>query len=349
MPSDFQHIRHTLPKFRKRDYAFLMKSLYGSLGFAASDIAKFRLHVLEHGKHHGWKSATEAFRVPKTTYFRWRAEFRESGDRLNSLVPGSTRPINVRRMETDLRLVELIRVCRCEMDMRMSKTQIKPLVDALSRTLSIKTISETTIGKIIKRKNLFDHKPKKKKQGRGTKNKIKKCPKITFPGYIQIDTIHLHLAGQKYYFYTFIDLATRFAWCGVSTKLSSRRVVAFFNQFEEEYGETVKCVQTDNGAEFRGEFEKHLLDRGIEQIFSYPRSPRVNGFVERFNRTIQEEFIDRNQHLLEDNILFTSKLNKYLNWYNHERPHQSLNRQTPVAVLKQLLTINQQPSIPKCG
>lgn len=347
MPSDPHLVRYALPKLGKKDYALLMKSLYGSLGFAASDIAKFRLHILDHGKHHGWRSATEAFNVPKTTYFRWRSELRKNGNRLNSLVPDSTRPINVRRMETNLRLVELIRVCRQDMDMRMSKTQIKPLVDALARTLSLKSISETTIGKIIKRRNWFDYKSKKK-HGKGTKNKIKKCPKVTFPGYVQIDTIHLHLDDQKYYFYTFVDLATRFAWCGVSTKLSSRQVIVFFNQFEEEYAAAVKCVQTDNGAEFRGEFERYLLERSIEQIFSYPRSPRINGFVERFNRTIQEEFIDRNRHLLEDRAMFTTKLNRYLNWYNHQRLHQSLNRQTPATVLRQLLTVSQPLSIPKC-
>ncbi|MGB9794483.1 MULTISPECIES: integrase core domain-containing protein [Caldisericum] len=61
----------------------------------------------------------------------------------------------------------------------------------------------------------------------------------------------------------------------------------------------------------------------------YPRCPRINGFIERANRTLQDEFIDSHLILLEENIdEFNRKLMDYLVWYNTERPHNSLNNKS---------------------
>ncbi|MBC7328923.1 transposase family protein [bacterium] len=52
------------------------------------------------------------------------------------------------------------------------------------------------------------------------------------------------------------------------------------------------CVQTDNGSEFAGEFEDFLRNKGIIHFYTHPKRPQENGYVERFQRTIQEYFID---------------------------------------------------------
>ncbi|MBC7330207.1 transposase family protein, partial [bacterium] len=54
----------------------------------------------------------------------------------------------------------------------------------------------------------------------------------------------------------------------------------------------MKCVQTDNGSEFVGEFEDFLRNKGIIHFYTHPKRPQENGYVERFQRTIQEYFID---------------------------------------------------------
>ncbi|MEF3245380.1 MAG: integrase core domain-containing protein [Caldisericaceae bacterium] len=83
--------------------------------------------------------------------------------------------------------------------------------------------------------------------------------------------------------------------------------------------------------EFQGLFDEYLKKRNINHNFIYPRCPRINGFVERANRTLQEEFIALHFNLLlEDIEKFNRKLIDYLVWYNTERPHESLNNLTPI-------------------
>jgi IS30 family transposase len=53
----------------------------------------------------------------------------------------------------------------------------------------------------------------------------------------------------------------------------------------------INRIQTDNGLEFGGDFGKYV--RGTERIHyhNYPKSPKSNAYVERFNRTIREQFV----------------------------------------------------------
>jgi len=75
-------------------------------------------------------------------------------------------------------------------------------------------------------------------------------------------------------------------------------------------------LKTDNGSEFLGEFDKYLKEKGIKQNY-ISKSPRINGYVERANRTLRDEFINDNIFLLADDIdSFNRKLMDYLIWYN---------------------------------
>ena len=98
--------------------------------------------------------------------------------------------------------------------------------------------------------------------------------------------------------------------------------------------DTIRVIQTDNGSEFLGEFDSFLEENHILHQFIYPRSPKINGVVERFNRTIQEEFIERSEEIFYDETVFKKKLTDYIIWYNTKRPHYALKLQTPDAYLK---------------
>jgi len=76
---------------------------------------------------------------------------------------------------------------------------------------------------------------------------------------------------------------------------------------------------------------------GIVHFFSYPRSPKQNSHIERFNRTLQEEFVDANTNLLPDLNTFNNRLVDYLLFYNTERPHQALRYLSPMARVVQYL------------
>ena len=98
----------------------------------------------------------------------------------------------------------------------------------------------------------------------------------------------------------------------------------------------VEVVQTDNGAEFQGAFHWHLLDRGIGHTYIKPRTPRLNGKVERSHRIDAEEFYRLlDGVVIDDAEVFNHKLQEWEDFYNFNRPHGGLDGQTPYDRLRQ--------------
>ena len=64
--------------------------------------------------------------------------------------------------------------------------------------------------------------------------------------------------------------------------------------------------------------------------FNYPHHPQSNAQVERFNRTIQEQFTNLNTDWLDEPGVFNRKLMEYLIWYNTIRPHRSIGKIAPL-------------------
>ena len=90
-------------------------------------------------------------------------------------------------------------------------------------------------------------------------------------------------------------------------------------------------VVGDNGVEFGSQFHYHVLDRGIGHVYIKPRTPRLNGKVERSHRTDDQEFyqlLDKDG-VTDDIHLFNEKLREWENYYNYHRPHGALDGQTP--------------------
>ena len=90
----------------------------------------------------------------------------------------------------------------------------------------------------------------------------------------------------------------------------------------------VHAIQVDGGSEFQAGFEEACRERGIRLFVLPPRSPKLNGCVERAQRTHTEEFYEVNDFSLE-----MAPLNReLLAWeriYNTVRPHQALGYLTP--------------------
>lgn len=338
--SDVHRARYSLPKFGKHSYAVLMKTINNALVIESSDTAAFRLHVMEVYYHHGWKAAVHAFKVGKSTLYRWRKRYEQSRKKLVSLVPISTKPHHLRSMQTDLRIIAFIASFRQQYG-NISKYKIKPFLTEYTKQIGIAAIGITTIGKLIKRKQLFQLKKKRyrRKHDRSV-SRIKHAPRETLPGYIEMDSIQLYVLGRRWCFVSCIDVVTKVALVEVVSSLSSRSTTAVFTSFKRLY--PVRVVQTDNGSEFLGEFHTYLDTDQITHQFIYPRSPRINGVVERFNRTVQEECINRNDEIFYDLEAFKRKLSEYLIWYNTKRPHHALKLKTPIEVYNQLTTF------PKC-
>ena len=90
----------------------------------------------------------------------------------------------------------------------------------------------------------------------------------------------------------------------------------------------IENIQTDNGSEFQKHFDQACSLLNINRYYSRVRTPKDNGSVERFNRTLKEEFIGLGNMTTETN-LFNKRLTEWLIEYNFGRPHQSLDYLTP--------------------
>lgn len=328
-----------------KGYNPAMTKIYKSiLSFSFSDEAKFRLEVINHFNQFGLESTQGAYKVSRASVYRWRKELKDSQGSLKSLIPKSRRPKRLRQMKTDIRLVEMIKDLR-QLHYRIGKRKIKPILDKYALSLGIKPIAVDTIGKVIKRNNLFFqkhgriyHNPNSKRCGckLNYKTKVKKSPKVVNSGYLEIDTIHLFIDGIKIYIYHAIDVQNRFTFAYGYTRLNSQNTVDFLNKVKLVYPieSGIKTIQTDNGLEFLGDFDQRLRRDSISHLFIYPRCPKINGFIERANRSLKEEFINSNLDLLLISLdKFNHELIKHLIWYNTVRPHQSLNFMSPIDYL----------------
>lgn len=311
-----------------------MKTLENSLAFGKSDPARFRLHVLEHYYQYGWKSTIDAFGVGKSTLYDWKKKYEGANKSLLSLIPKKTRPKRVRSMTTDWRLVQFIREFRKEYG-NIGREKIKIFLDEYAAELGIDSISHRTITKVIKRRNLFFDKPNKpKRKNKFSRGRTKKSPKVNKPGYVEMDSVVIYINGIRHNFMCCIDIYTKFAHVRKVKTLSSLQAKLTLQEFEQRSPNPVHTVQTDNGSEFFKHFHKYLVDKEIKHQFIYPRSPKINGVVERFNRTIQEEFINRSDEIYFDLEAFQAKLSKYLSWYNTKRPHMALDYLSPMQFIQ---------------
>lgn len=311
-----------------------MKTLENSLKFDKSDPAKFRLHVLEHYYKYGWKPTIEAFKVGKSTLYDWKSKYETSDKTLLSLIPKKTRPKRVRQMTTDGRLTQFIREFR-EQYGNIGRDKIKIFLDEYALELGVPSISPRTISKVIKRKHLFFDPPKKsKRKHQFARDRSRRSPKVIAPGYVEMDSVVIYVNEIRHNFMCCVDIFTKFAHVRKVNTLSSNQALVTFQEFQERSPHRVHTVQTDNGSEFFKVFHKYLDEQGIKHQFIYPHSPKINGVVERFNRTLQEEFINRNDEIHFDMEAFAGKLTQYLQWYNGTRPHMALNYQSPLQFIQ---------------
>lgn len=158
-------------------------------------------------------------------------------------------------------------------------------------------------------------------------------PDVTAPGsLLEADTVHIRLPdGSKLYVYTVIDLFSRWAYAEVVTRISSARSVTFISRAKASAPFQMNMVQTDNGPEFQKMFRFRLYKLGLDHRHSRVRQSNDQAHIERFNRTIQEECLDRTAQTL---IHFRKAVKTFLPYYNNERIHMGINFRTPQEVLR---------------
>lgn len=153
-------------------------------------------------------------------------------------------------------------------------------------------------------------------------------PEAAYAGaLLQVDTIHIIAPdGSRIYIYTLIDLYSRWAYAEVVERIGSEASVRFVRQAQEASSFKFDLVQTDHGSEFSIWFTHGLWTGGVRHRHSRVRQSNDNAHVERFNRTIQEECLNRVVHTIPS---FRQALPGYLNYYNNARTHMGIDYQIP--------------------
>jgi transposase InsO family protein len=146
-------------------------------------------------------------------------------------------------------------------------------------------------------------------------------------------------ARKRYYQFTAIDDCTHLRVLRVYDRCNQQTAIRFLDYLLERLPFRVEVIQTDNGAEFQSSFHWQVLDRGIGHVYIKPRTPRLNGKVERSHRIDAEEFYQLLEGVvIDDAKVFNDKLRAWEDFYNYHRPHGGLNGQTPYERLRQKTT-----------
>ena len=147
---------------------------------------------------------------------------------------------------------------------------------------------------------------------------------------VQVDSADVRWTGlaQGYKHFSARDFVSRWDVLGVYGRATATSAASFLEELVARMPFTVRAIQVDGGSEFKAEFEAACEAKGLQLFVLPPRSPKLNGRVERAQRTHKEEFYQvigppdgladlRPQLLLQEQR------------YNTYRPHHALGFKTP--------------------
>ena len=145
---------------------------------------------------------------------------------------------------------------------------------------------------------------------------------------IETDTIHRMISEKKrLYVFTLIDVYSRWVYAKAYERMNSATSVRFIQEAQRNASFKFNMIQSDHGPEFSSYFVSR-----IKKSHRYTRigKPNDNSHIERFNRTLQEECLDK---LPNDVKVINCALKRYLRYYNYERVHGGINYLTPLQVV----------------
>jgi transposase InsO family protein len=250
--------------------------------------------------------------IPRSTLYRWIKRVQAEGkDGLNGR---SKRPKTLGKQKITAELVELIKAIRSEF-----KFGPQSICTHLLRVHNL-AISSPTVWRVLKANNLPNIKKYRKH------NDIIRYNRPIPGDRVQIDVTKV---GPKCYQFTAIDDCTRLRVLRLYCNKKAESTVDFLGHILDTFEFPVHRIQTDWGTEFFNDlFQGELMDHFIKFRPIKPRSPHLNGKVERSQLTDKSEFystIPRNQR----NLDLAPKLIEWQNFYNNKRPHSSLRGKTP--------------------
>ena len=315
--------------------------------YMITEQAKERCRILAFWEKYGDSATKEAFNISRPTLFRWQSSIRKGGGRLESLNKKSTSPKNKRKRIIPREVRDFILKER-QFDPHLSKDKLSILMikDKISN------LSPSTVGRmlndlkkqgVLPKTNKLSYYAKSDTLRENIKIKRKKLrSKEHIGGLVKADSIVRFHDGVRRYIVTAIDKEAKFAFAYAYKNHSSDSATDFMKKFKYVAPVSLTHVQTDNGSEFAKHFDFYLEKNNIVHFHTYPRCPKQNSEIERFNRTVLDAFISRNLYLLAYDIdTFNEKLMEWLLWYNTRRPHWSLGLVSPLRYIVSTLTASE--------
>ena len=312
-----------------------------------SEEAKERARVLAFWEKHGLEAAAEAFNVSRRTLYRWKTRLNEGSGKFESLNDKSRQPHHLRKREWPLEIKTEIKRLRDEHP-NLGKEKIRKLLERFCAERNAVCPSESTVGNLIRDMGGLRTFPVKVRHNgkivprkRAPRPRKPKDFRAEYPGHCgAFDTIEKVIHGSRRYVLTFTDLYSRFSLAWATTSHASLAAREFFDLVRFLFPFELKHVLTDNGSEFMKHFDEEIRELNKEHWHTYPKTPKMNAHAERFNRTIQEEYLDYHSGELLDPDSFNAGLMKHLIWHNTERPHHGIGLQSPAEFIQNYQAIN---------
>lgn len=293
---------------------------------AKSDISR-KLKVLHHAKKTRNVSKTcRYFGVSREAFYCWKRAYEQQGE--HALINSKPCPENP-KLRTAPEIEEKIIYIR--KNYYLGQLRISWY---LKRYHGI-TVSPSAVRNVLVRHGL-NRLPKNQRK-RTIESRYKSYEKQV-PGHrIQVDVKFLDFIGKdgqkiRRFQYTAIDDATRIRALRSYKKHTQLNAIDFIDYVIKKFPFRIHTLQTDNGHEFQAKFHWHVEDLGIKHVYIKPRTPHLNGKVERSHGTDKDEFYQMIHY--KNDVDLEKKIREWENFYNYSRPHSSLNGKTPYEVLK---------------
>jgi len=308
--------------------------LPGAISIASSTIdlspeARKRLKWMDHyHKFHNASQTCRYFGISRKTFYAWKNRYNPLY--LKSLESRSKRPKRTRQWQVSR--IEEFRILRIRKShLRYGKMKLSVLYRQEYGT----SISSWKIQRIIEKHRIYYHplkteKLRQKRKHNQVKKRITELKKEPRTGFlIALDTLVRYWAGTKRYILTAVDIHSKIAFARMYPSHHSKHAADFLNRLHYLLDGRIENLQTDNGSEFAKHFEEAAETLKLPHYLSRPKTPTDNSFDERFNRTLNEEFIQMG-HMTADCESFNKNLTEWLIEYNFKRPHQTLGYETPI-------------------
>jgi transposase InsO family protein len=296
-----------------------------------SPAAKTRLNwMLHYAKRQNVSLTCRHFGIARKVFYKWLHRFNHLN--LYTLEERSRAPRKRRAKEyAALQYTRVVALRRAHI--RYGKTKLLTIYQLLYPDDT--AISLWKVQSIIERAGIYYNPQKQarinsKRSRSGQKKRITQLQRIHRRGFLLgLDTIVVYWKSSKRYIRTAIDRFSKVAFARMYTTNSSSSAADFLSRLYYLLDGKIENIQTDNGSEFQKHFGQLASKLSIPHYFSRVHTPKDNAVCERFNRTIQEEFLALGNMAL-DTELVNRRMTEWLIEYNFRRPHYALNNMPPI-------------------